>query len=169
MLLLGPFAVAVGALALRRVRTRGTRGRRLAVTALVVGAVETLLAAVAVVVLAVTLAGLRDLPTALDGPRDAHPAQVVPGHCLAGLPPDGAVRRVQLVPCDEPHAAEAVSTYAFAPGAAWPGQAEAARAVAASCRLGDADRAAGRTAVAWAPTRAAWLLADRTGLCLLTG
>ncbi|WP_129338437.1 hypothetical protein [Cellulomonas endophytica] len=114
-----------------------------------------------------TTAARRDLPVTVTAPRDARPAQLVAGHCLEALPPDGTVEHVRLTPCEGPHAARVVSVYAFTDG--WPGQAAADAAVARSCALSDAEVAAGARAVAWAPTERGWRLGERTGLCLVAG
>lgn len=166
---LGPVALVLALVALRRTRRNGSRGRGLAVAALVIGLVE-LLALVAVLVLVVLLVRASSpLPVGVQAPREAHVGQLVVGHCLRSLPDDGDVATVTLVPCDQPHEASVVSTYRFQDGAVWPGQAAADSRVARSCEITDDEAAAGARLVAWAPTQQGWSRGDRTGLCLLVG
>lgn len=158
-----PVGLALGVVAWRRTRARGTRGRGLAIAAITVSTAE-LLAAVAVALVAAAV--LRPLPVDLSQAQQAHARQLVVGSCLAELPADGVVDLVQVVPCEQTHVAEVVSSYPFT-DSGWPGQSAADRAVADSCRLPDDPTATGTALVAWAPTRSSWALGDRTGLCLV--
>lgn len=166
VLALGPVAVALGVVALRRVRRLGRRGRGLALAGTALGALGTLGWVAVVAVLVATAAATRPLPADVDAPRDARAVQLVTGSCVADLPEDGPVDRVRVVPCADPHRAQVVTSYEFPSDADWPGAAEASDTVAAACRLTDAERASGLTAVVWAPTALSWSRGDRTGLCL---
>ncbi|MFS0705261.1 hypothetical protein AB6N23_12125 [Cellulomonas sp. 179-A 9B4 NHS] len=108
----------------------------------------------------------RPLPPDVTEPVDAYAVQLVTGSCLAGLPADGAVDRVRVVPCAQEHAAQVIGEYAFAPDAVWPGQDAAHARVARSCVLTDEEAQAGVEVVTWAPTREGWDDGDRSGLCL---
>ncbi|QCB95459.1 hypothetical protein E5225_15035 [Cellulomonas shaoxiangyii] len=108
----------------------------------------------------------RPLPPDVTAPVDAWAAQVVTGSCLAELPADGAVERVRVVPCADPHTAQVVGQFWFAPDAVWPGQDAAHARVARSCALTDEETAAGVRVVTWAPTEDGWRSGDRDGLCL---
>jgi hypothetical protein len=160
-----PAALLLGVLALVRIRRRGTRGTALAVAAVVIGAVELLVTTGLVVMALLTVRSGAPLPAQVTTARSANARQLVVGNCLAAVPADGPVDIVRVVPCGSTHAAEVVSSYTF--DGDWPGQGAADRAVAASCALTDAQRAAGAHLVAWAPTAASWRWGDRTGLCLL--
>ena len=166
VLLLGPVALVLGIVALRRTATRQTRGRGLAVAGVVLGAIGTVALVAGVVAAVLTAAAQRSLPPDVPQARDAHAAQLVTGNCLAALPADGAVETVRVVPCAEPHAAQVVTDYEFTSNAVWPGQAAADARVARACVLDADEVAAGVRAVTWAPTEAGWARGDRQGLCL---
>jgi hypothetical protein len=169
---LGPVAVVLGLLGVRRTRpagaagSRGTRGRGLAVAGTVLGAVGTLAWAGLAAIGIGTAVASRPLPADLAEPVDARAVQLVTGSCVAELPPDGAVDRVRVVPCDVEHAAQVVTAYDFPADTPWPGQAEVTARVQGACTLSDAEREQGLRMVAWAPTEASWSRGDRTGLCL---
>ena len=164
---LGPVGVGLGIAALVRIRRLGRRGRGLALAAIAVGAVWTLVALViagAAVMLAI---GSRPLPHDVPRAQDAHARQLVAGDCVDPLPADGDIDVVHVVPCAKPHAARVISQYAFEPDAVWPGQAAADQRVATACELSAAESAAGLTPLTWAPTAESWRHGDRTGLCLI--
>lgn len=163
---LGLVGIGLGVAALVRVRRGAAQGRGLALAGVAIGVVWTAVQAVVVVSLVGAYLTSRPLPLALDGPRDAYATQLSTGHCLADLPPDGAVGQVQVVPCDRPHAAQVVSEFRFAPDAVWPGQPDADALVAAGCELSADEVEAGLDAVTWAPTEESWADGDRTGLCV---
>jgi len=164
---LGPVGVGLGIAALVRIGRHRTRGRGLAIAGIAVGAVWTLVAiAVAAVAVGTALAA-RPLPSDVPAPQDAHAIQLVTGNCLDRLRADGELDVVHVVPCAEPHAAQVISQYAFAPDAVWPGQAGADRRVAVGCELSAAESEAGLSPVTWAPTEQSWSREDRTGLCLV--
>lgn len=169
---LGPVAVALGVVGLRRTRPAGspgsvgTRGRGLAVAGTVLGVVGVLAWAALVAVAVGTSSASRPLPADVTEPVDAHAVQLVTGSCVADLPPDGTVDRVRVVPCDQEHAAQVVTGYDFAADASWPGTAEVTARVHAACTLTGAERAQGLRMVAWSPTEASWARGDRSGLCL---
>nr|WP_277344708.1 DUF4190 domain-containing protein [Cellulomonas sp. IC4_254] len=169
MLGTGPVALVLGLVGLRRTRPaapRPRRGRGLAVAGVVLGAVATLAWVPLIAVLVGSAVASRPLPADVPAPVDAHAVQLVPGSCLAEVPEDGPVDRVRVVPCADPHAAQVLSSYAFEPGADWPGAAEASARVAASCTLTAAERDQGTRMLAWAPTEASWARGDRAGLCV---
>ncbi|ADG73460.1 hypothetical protein Cfla_0547 [Cellulomonas flavigena DSM 20109] len=115
---------------------------------------------------AVTAARSRPLPSDVAAPTTAFAVQLVTGSCLAALPADGEVDRVDVVPCADPHGAQVVGQYAFDAAAVWPGQDAAHARVAQACVLSDEEVAAGVDLVTWAPTAASWSDGDRTGLCV---
>ncbi|MBD7917409.1 septum formation family protein [Cellulomonas sp. Sa3CUA2] len=115
---------------------------------------------------AVTAARSRALPADVATPTDAYAVQLVTGSCLAALPDDGEVDRVEVVPCRDPHAAQVVAQYAFDRAAVWPGQEGAHARVERACVLSDEEVAAEVRLVTWAPTADSWAAGDRTGLCV---
>lgn len=166
MLLLAPLALVLGIVALRRTSTRGTRGRGLAVAAIVLGALGTLGVVVAVVVGFVNAQATRPLPGDVGSARDAHAVQLVTGTCIAELPDDGTVDVVRVVPCAQEHEAQVVTEFDFAQDAVWPGQQAADARVARACVLDEDETAAGVRPVTWSPTEQGWSRGDRRGLCL---
>ena len=100
-----------------------------------------------------------------------HSVQVVSGMCLKEL--GDAAGNVVAVDCDDPHAAEAVSSYPFK-GQEWPGDEEVARTALAYCtsQLAPggplAAAAEGRSWVAWVPSEGTWKGGDRLGLCIVS-
>jgi len=163
---LGLVGIGLGIAALVRVRRGLAEGRGLALAGIAIGAVWTAVEIVVVVSMVTSSLASRPLPLTVDGPRDAYATQLVTGHCLAQLPDDGDVGRVEVVPCDRPHAAQVVSEFRFEPGAVWPGQSGANARVAAGCELSRAETDAGLSRVTWAPTVDSWQDGDRTGLCV---
>ncbi|MBD8059303.1 DUF4190 domain-containing protein [Cellulomonas sp. JH27-2] len=167
LLALGPVALVLGLVARRRIASRSTRGRGLAVAGIVLGILGTLAWAAILLVVVLTDRTTSPLPTDVSAPRDAHVAQLVVGNCLADLPPDGDVDTVRVVPCADEHAASVVSEYRFGDDAVWPGQAGADTRVAQACVLSSDEQKAGDEVVTWAPTHDGWASGDRTGLCLV--
>lgn len=163
---LGVVGIGLGLVALRRIRRGTTTGRGLARAGVAIGVVWT----VVQVVVAASLLGAwlasRPLPPAVDAPLEAHVGRLATGHCLGALPDDGAVGRVEVVPCEQPHAAQVISEFRFAPDAVWPGQDGANARVAIACELSEAEVEAGVELVTWAPTERSWDDGDRTGLCV---
>ena len=100
-----------------------------------------------------------------------HSAQVVSGMCLESLGDEAGV--VVVVACDQPHSAEAVSSYTFTTDE-WSGDDAVADTVidfcAAQLAPGGplASAAEGRDWVAWVPSAGTWSHGDRSGLCLVT-
>ena len=167
LLALGPVAFVLGLVGLHRTTKRGTRGRGLALTGIVLGVLATIGWTVLVVVLVVTLAQSRPLPADVSEPRSAHVGQLVVGNCLASLPADGTVGTVEVVPCAQDHQARVSSEFDFGADAVWPGQDGADARVARACVLTEEEQSVGATIVTWAPTKDGWDSGDRTGLCLV--
>ena len=166
VLLIGPAALVLAVLALRRIARHGTRGKGMAVAGGVLGVVATLALAAGITVVALTAAATRPLPPDVGSARDAHAQQLVTGNCLARLPSDGHVDTVRVVPCADEHAAQVVTVYEFSGDAVWPGQLAADARVARSCVLDQDELDAGVTTASWAPTERSWARGDRIGLCL---
>jgi len=167
VLALAPVALVLGLVGLHRTTRRGTRGRGLAISGIVLGALGIILWLVLAAVVLVTLAQTRPLPADVSSARDAHVAQLVVGNCVAALPADGEVGTVRVVPCAQDHEARVSAEYDFPEDAVWPGQAEVDGRVARACVLTEQEQAAGATVVTWAPTEDGWDSGDRTALCLV--
>lgn len=110
---------------------------------------------------------LRDLAPlgVVDGPTTAHVGRLDAGHCLAQLPADGSVSRVEVVPCSSAHEAEVVGVLTL-PDGDWPGADEVEERVGAWCEMDNAQLAAGLQPVVWTPTERGWGQGDRDGVCL---
>ena len=163
---LGVVGIGLGVAALVRIRRGLTQGRGLALAGVGIGLVWTVVQVVVGVSLVSAFLASRPLPLEVEGPREAWSTQLTTGHCLAELPDDGDVGRVDVVPCDRPHTAQVVSEYRFADDAVWPGLGDAHARVAAGCELSQAEVDAGVRALTWAPTEDSWEDGDRTGLCV---
>jgi hypothetical protein len=100
-----------------------------------------------------------------------HSAQVVSGMCLQSLGDSAGI--VRVVSCDDPHAAEVVTSTELR-GGDFPGATEVAdttlRYCASQLAPGGplAAAAEGREWVAWVPSDATWEAGDRSGLCIVT-
>ncbi|GEK22416.1 DUF4190 domain-containing protein [Cellulomonas xylanilytica] len=163
---LGPVALGLAVVAFRRIATRHTRGRGLAIAGAVLGTLGTIALVVGVTVAVLTVMASRPLPTDVPAPRDARAQQLVTGNCVLSLPDDGPVDTVRVVPCAEPHEAQVVTEFTFAPAAVWPGQQAADARVARACVLDAEEIDAGVRTVTWSPTERSWARGDRVGLCL---
>jgi hypothetical protein len=87
------------------------------------------------------------------------------GHCVSDLPADGAVNRVRVVPCEDPHAAEVVGVHTLEDGP-WPGDDAVRTRVENACEMDNAQVDGGFRAVVWSPSAGSWSQGDRRGLCL---
>lgn len=168
---LGPVGIGLGAAGLSRVRSRGTRGRGLAVAGMVVGAVVTVAWTAGALVWWQGEQARTPLAGDVDAPQTVNAVQLVLGTCLDELPPDGEVSQVRAVPCADEHRAQVVARTDLGADEVWPGQQAVDRRVARVCTpdvLG-ADAPEGVELVVWSPTEASWRAGDRTGLCLAAG
>ena len=101
----------------------------------------------------------------VSGPTTANARQVDTGHCIADLPRDGEVARVELVPCSQPHEAEVVGLLTL-PGESWPGQVFVDNRVTRWCEMDSAQQEAGFQPVVWTPSQRGWRQGDHRGVCL---
>lgn len=163
---LGPVALVLAVVAFRRLASRHTRGRGLAIAGAVLGVVGTVALAVGITVAVLTAMASRPLPADVPAARDARAQQLVTGSCVLSLPDDGPVGTVRVVPCAEPHEAQVITEFTFAQDAVWPGQQSADARVARACVLDASEVEAGVRTVTWSPTERSWAGGDRVGLCL---
>lgn len=108
---------------------------------------------------------LRDLGD-VTSPTTATARQVRDGHCIAQLGEDGQVNRVRLVPCSQPHVAEAVGTLPITDDV-WPGTRSLEQQAARWCELDRAQQEAGSETVTWLPTERSWADGDRRIVCIV--
>ena len=101
----------------------------------------------------------------VSGPTTANVRQVDAGHCIADLPRDGEVARVELIPCSHPHEAEVVGLLTLQ-GESWPGQVFVDNQVTRWCEMDSAQQEAGFQPVVWTPSQRGWRQGDHRGVCL---
>jgi hypothetical protein len=148
-------------------------GRRAHVAVVALAAVAAVVVTGVLGVQAVRGRGWEPLPAPVTEATDAHAVQLVLGTCVAELPDGALVRRVHVVPCEEPHEAQVVGRTDAPAEAVWPGEGAAAARVSRACGpdlLGPAARDGGAAEsvafVVWSPSEDSWARGDRTGLCL---
>lgn len=168
--LAGPVGVGLGIAGLVRTRNGRRRGRGLAWTGTVLGALVTAGGVTVGIVAVAAASGWSALPVDVTAPTTANAVQVVVGNCLERLPADGGyVADVLVVPCADEHRAQVVASVELS-GDAFPGAGRSAALTSNACGpevLGD-DPDEGLERVVWTPTVASWADGDRTGLCLVT-
>ncbi len=112
---LGPVGVGLGIFARRQVKATQRRSLALASTGIGLGALFTVLWVLAAVVLAGngTIARWTEQPEAGDvsEARTVAASNVAVGNCIQFLPPGQSVGELQLVPCAQEHAAQAVTEH----------------------------------------------------------
>lgn len=112
---LGPVGVGLGIFARRQVKATRRRSLTLASTGIGLGALFTVLWVLAAVVLAGngTIARWTEQPQAGDvsEARTVAASNVAVGNCIQFLPPGQSVGELQLVPCAQEHAAQAVTEH----------------------------------------------------------
>lgn len=120
---LGPVAVALGAVGLRRTTREWRRSPRIAGVGLGLGVVGTLVwlaVGVASVSGAFSSPSADPIPGDVSEPVAVHSSALAVGNCVEALPPQQEVGEVNLVPCAQAHVAEVVGA-AVLDGDAYPG------------------------------------------------
>jgi hypothetical protein len=125
-----PIAAVLCVVALRRVRRTGDQGRGLAIAGLAVSAAWVLLVAL-VVVVAVAGSADRDSSGRITDAGSVGTGSLRAGDCLRDMPEEVRAS-LDAVPCDRPHRAQVVATFAL-PGGEYPGRGAVAQAAAAGC------------------------------------
>lgn len=167
---LGPVGVGLGIFARRQVRATQRRSLTLASTGISLGALFTVLWLLAAVVLAGngTIARWTEQPEAGDvaEARTVAASNVAVGNCIQFLPPGQSVGEVQLVPCAQDHAAQAVTEHEL--DGDFPGV-DALDSQAREACQGDVSALASEVPVmVWylAPSQLAWDQGTQRILCL---
>jgi hypothetical protein len=178
----GPLAVVLSLVALSRVRRTRRPGRGLALAALVLGTVETVVLLVVAAVLVLSAAGHgidSTLRRASAGSATAgvltDSSQLRLGDCL-NLPPDdqATVSSVRVLPCSSPHDGEVYLVDALPEAGEFPGDAATGNEADDRCQAGYATF----VGVAFAdssldyddflPSRASWAQGDRAVTCVIS-
>lgn len=121
---LGPIALVLGAIGLRRTTKNWLRSPRIAGIGLGLGIVGTLVwLGVAVAAALGGFSGPSTTPTPgdVDAPRTVHARALATGNCIATLPPQQEVGELTLVPCSTEHLAQVLSVTEFGSGVTYPG------------------------------------------------
>lgn len=169
ILALGPVAVVLGALGLRRTRTRWLRSPGLAVAALVLGIAGTMgWIALGVAAALGAFAGPSLTPVAGDvpAPRSVHAQALASGNCLATLPPQQEVGEVPVVPCSQPHIAQVIGS-ATLTATSYPGPDEALAQGEELCAPVTEPYRADGTSWWIVPSPAGWDAGTRDVVCLV--
>jgi hypothetical protein len=166
--------IIFGIIALVQIRRSGQRGRGMAITGIVLGALQAV-AIIALVIVGLTagLPGddLRNETGEITGSGDVPLADLVPGDCVNGMEgEDELISDLPAGPCAEPHQAEVIATFDL-PKGDWPGQ----DTVDDQAWEGCLDRFEEYSFAAYddpsvgmlflPPTRITWRLGDREVIC----
>ncbi|ACQ81891.1 hypothetical protein Bcav_3649 [Beutenbergia cavernae DSM 12333] len=172
VLLLGPVALVLGILGVRRTTRAWRRSPRIAWTGVVLGIVTTL----GWVLLGLTAwlsgglsGGGEAVPGDVDAPRTVHASSLARGNCVEFLPPDQQIGEVTQVPCAQPHAAQVVDVVEL-DGGAYPGPdavlaagEEACTSLAEGLDVGDAQ-----VRPWWlVPSESGWEQGTQVAVCLV--
>lgn len=113
----------------------------------------------------------QSLELDITGPVNARPGQLLAGHCLKTVPDDPTIQTVIAVPCTRAHSAQIVLRRDFTakdtPGGKFD---ELALTGIITKECGEVplmELPTAATFTAWIPTSDAWLLGDRSGMCVL--
>lgn len=121
---LGPVALTLGVIGLRRTTKSWLRSPTIAGVGLGLGIVGTLAwigLAIAAALGAFSGPSTQSVPGDVAAPRTVHASALAAGNCIQTLPPQQEVGEVNLVPCDTEHLAQVLSVIAFDPTATYPG------------------------------------------------
>ncbi|SEE63988.1 DUF4190 domain-containing protein [Ruania alba] len=171
--LLGPVAVALGLVARGRVRRHRRRSMGLAWTGIGLGAFFT----IAWVLLTVVLAGNGTIDRMVERPeagdvteaRTVGASNVAVGNCIEFLPPGQIVGEVRLVPCEQQHIAQAISSHPLTGD--FPGTDAVAEQALEACAPAVSELASSTPLTPWylAPSEEAWNQGVTEVLCVARG
>lgn len=171
VLALGPVALVLGIVGLRRTTTAWRRSPRIAGVGLGLGILGTLAwlgVAVAAGLGAFASPSTEPLPGDVASARTVHASALALGNCVEALPPQQEVGELTLVPCGTPHAAQVIGV-ATLDADSYPGPEAALQAGEAACAPAVEDLALDDDVwLAWriVPTSEAWDEGVRSVTCL---
>ncbi|SDB91795.1 protein of unknown function [Sanguibacter gelidistatuariae] len=116
-LVVGPVGLILGIVALARIRRSGAKGRGLAITGIVLGAIS--LVSAAVLVVFVATGAFNTSPSNISEGRSIAADKLEPGHCANFADVDGAGERVPVVPCSDAHDIEIIADLGKDAQASW--------------------------------------------------
>src|SRR3954468_22266892 len=166
----GVLGIVFGIIALNRIAGTAKSGRRLAIAGIVCGSLW-VIGVIAAIALGVASEPERAIDGAVSSAGDVPATDVRVGDCLSAVP-EGDLRTVHVVPCLQPHAAEAVASFDL-PDGPFPGEDQVTRLAGGGCE---------RRAVTFlgaspkhfqiyflVPTTGTWIAGSRSVTCLLGG
>ncbi|MER6255098.1 DUF4190 domain-containing protein [Streptomyces sp. NPDC001584] len=180
--------IILGIVALSQIKSRGEKGKGLAIAAIVVHSLVIVLWGV---IVALGLSGAlediakekRDTGGQVTGPVSSGVAEIRKGDCFNTSDDlaqyndkDGsqAARSVRIVPCDQPHKGEAYAVFNL-DGGTYPGEAKVTKAAEEKCSgtdltsyVGDDPKNSEKLEVYYYyPQAATWILGDREVTCFV--
>lgn len=169
--LIGIVGLVLGIVALNRIKRRGTRGRGLAISSIVISIVLVLAASGTFLYRALHEAK-RDTTGAVTVAGDIDVFALKVGDCVADLPADNVeVKTVRVVPCSQPHQVEAFLRGSL-PEGPFPGSDGVTKSVEAKCGEGFLPYVGVNFEVSkldlfyFAPIEKGWARGDRVFVCL---
>ncbi len=169
--LTGIVGLILGIIALNRIKMRGTRGRGLAISSIVISVVL-MLAVGGTILYQVLHEAKRDNTGAVTVAGDIDVFALNVGDCVAELPADNVeVKTVRVVPCSQPHQVEAFFR-GLLPEGAFPGTDGVTKSVEAKCSggflpyIGVTYEVSKLDLFYFAPIESGWSRGDRGFVCL---
>ena len=168
---LGPVAIALGAVGLRRTTKQWRRSPAIAGVGLGLGVLGTLGwigLGVAASLGAFSGPDLTATPGDVETARTVHASALAEGNCVETVPPQQEVGEVRIVPCAQPHLAQVLAVEDY-PSDTYPGQDPALETATEWCAgLLEEQGFHADSVLAWpiVPTPAAWDEEVRTMSCL---
>ena len=169
----GLISLVLCIVALVRISKSGKSGRGLAIAGIVVNIVWIVIGVFFAVVV-VMRAPSRDSSGRVTEQESVNMTDLRPGDCLARTPSTPTVA-VDVIPCSQPHQAQAVVTFDLS-GSSYPGETAVENQAETGCadrvgRLGaEVDQKLGEGDLSLlyaAPSQTTWLIGDRTVVCVL--
>jgi hypothetical protein len=168
----GILGIVFGLIARHRIKRSGQQGKGLATAGVILGSLW-LVGIIVAVAVSVADQPTRDTAGVLTSGGDVPADRLQLHDCLTELP-EGVVRTVGVVPCDQPHLGEVYDVFEL-PTGAFPGRAQVIRLSEGHCvktlaaylglRAGVDDGYAVRYLH---PTASSWALGDHDSTCILT-
>ena len=163
----GLLGVVFGWVALVRIRRSGRKGRRMAITGLVLGALWLVGVSIALGIGAF-IGPDRDGSGAATTSGDVFVEDLLVEDCIAKVP-DHATRTVRVIPCNEPHGATVYAIFRLE-GSTYPGDAAVTRFAEGGCDRRLTSRAGSKPSdeyLYYSPSRTTWALGDHDVVCIV--
>lgn len=164
------FSVIFGFIALSQIRTRGQKGKGMAITGLVLSA-EWVVVFAAFIIYAVSTSANRDSTGAISKGGSVTASDLKTGDCVNGIEV-GEVGSINAVPCARLHEGEVFAVFTI-PGSDFPGESTVSSKAEAGCssRLAGYSKSANDDETLdilyLQPTAASWKLGDHEVTCVV--